>query len=178
MLAALALGGAATVAAILIGDAPTVFAPIVAAFWTVLIALGTAALLTSRITLTSHEIVVRGLFIRQHRSRSRVTKAVRATIQVPRGANESLFLLDAHGKLLIRVGVNYYKREDVDRLIQTLGVPCTGPDYYGSAKEFTKTYPGLVSWAERHPHRIAFAIASAVLAVTIAAILISITTAA
>ncbi|WP_344887959.1 hypothetical protein [Actinomadura meridiana] len=160
MLTAAAVSGVGIVAAILVGDAPTVFAPIVGGVWAVLIALGTVAFLTSSVTLTPHEVVVRGLFIRQRRSRSGVVRVVRATIHLPNGVgSESLFLLDAHGQSLIRVNVGGYKREDVDRLVEALGVPCDGPNYFASAKEFDKTYPGLVSRVERHPYRIPLAIA-------------------
>ncbi|TMR06257.1 hypothetical protein ETD83_05150 [Actinomadura soli] len=178
MLAALGLGGAATVAAILIGGAPTVFAPIVAAFWAVFDRPGGNGLPY----LPHHPDLARDRRAGAVHPAAPVTLARRKggarNHPGAEGANESLFLLDAHGKLLIRVGVDYYKREEVDRLVQMLDVPCSGPDYFGSAKEFTKTYPGLVSWIERHPYRIAFAIASVVLAVTIAMVLVSVTTAA
>ncbi|TDB84816.1 hypothetical protein E1264_23405 [Actinomadura sp. KC216] len=163
LLAALGLGGACAVAAILIGDAPKVFAPIVGAIWMTLITLGAAASLASRITLTSDEIVVRGPFTRQRRPRSRIAKAARATIHVPRGANNSLILLDADGRLLVRMSVDHYNREDIDRLVQMLDVPCSGPDAFRNAKEFERTYPGTLSWVERHPYRIAFAITAVVL---------------
>ncbi|TYC18336.1 hypothetical protein [Actinomadura syzygii] len=177
VLVAMGLSGVGIVAAILIGNAPTVFAPIVGTTWAVLIILGTAVLLTSRITLTSHEIVVRGLFVRQRRPRSHITRAMRATIHMPNGgAGESLFLLDAHGKLLTRVNVAYYKRENVDRLVETLDVPSSGPTYFASGKEFDKTHPGLLSWAERHPYRIPLAILGTALAATVAVALIVITT--
>jgi hypothetical protein len=166
------------VAAILIGDAPTVFAPIVGAVFAVLIILASGALLSARIILTAHEIVVRGLFIRQRRSRSLIAEVVRATIVAPRGApGESLFVLDAHRNLLIRVSGSNYTREDLDRLVNALGVPCSGPKSSVDANKFAETYPGLVSWAERHPYRIAFAIAGVVCAAVMALVLISIATA-
>lgn len=153
------------------------FAPIVGAVWAVLITLGVLAFLTSRITLTPHDLVVQGLFTRRRRSRSHITKAVRATIHLPNGAGgESLFLLDAHGRLLIRVNAGGYKREDVDRLVETLGVPCSGPGYFGSAKEFDETHPGLVSRAERHPYRIAFAIIGVVSAAATAVVIVLVAT--
>nr|BFE32596.1 hypothetical protein GCM10010200_048470 [Actinomadura rugatobispora] len=166
------------VAAILIGDAPAVFAPIVGGLFAVLIILATGALLSSRIILTSNEIIVRWLFIRQRRSRPRVTEVVRATITAPRGSpGESLFLLDAHRNLLIRVSTGAYRREDLDRLVKALGVPCDGPDHPVNANEFAQTYPGLVSWAERHPYRIAFAVAGVICAAVMALALVSIATA-
>ncbi|MGH3244080.1 MAG: hypothetical protein ACRDNL_27130 [Spirillospora sp.] len=173
-----ALSGAGLVTAILIGDAPTVLAPIVGAIWAMLIALGTVAFLTSRITLTPHELIVRSLFTHHRHPRSHITKALRATIHLPNGAgSENLFLLDAHDQLLIRVNVGTYKHEEVDRLVKTLDVPSEGPAYFPSAKEFDKTHPGLVSRTERHPYRIAFATVGAVfLAAAIAVAIVLITT--
>lgn len=166
------------VAAILIGDAPTVFAPIVGGLFAALAILMIAALLSARIVLTPHEIVVRGLFSRQRRPRSRLAEVVRATITAPRGAaGESLFLLDAHRNLLLRVSGAGYRREDLDRLVNALGVPCGGPDGSIDAKAFAETYPGLVSWAERHPYRTAFTIAGVLCAVAMALLIVSITTA-
>jgi hypothetical protein len=166
------------VAAILIGDAPTVFAPIAGLVFGVLILLGMAALLRARIILTPHEIVVRGLFFRRRASRSHIAELVRATIAAPRGAvGESLFVLDAHRKLLIRVSGGAYTREDFDRLVKVLGVPCGGPDAAVPAKEFAETYPDLVPWVERHPYRLAFAIVGVMTAGLLALVLIGIATA-
>ncbi|MFI0351733.1 hypothetical protein [Actinomadura sp. 9N407] len=165
------------VAAILIGDAPTVFAPIVGLVFGGLILMGMGALLRARVILTPHEIVVKGLFFRRRESRSRVAELVRATIIVPRGAaGESLFVLDAHRNLLIRVSGGAYKREDFDRLVNALGVPCSGPDAAVPGKEFAKTYPGLLPWVERHPYRFAFAIAGGITAALLVVVLIAIAT--
>jgi hypothetical protein len=96
----------------------------------------------------------------------------------PRGApGENLFVLDAHRNLLIRVSGSNYTREDLDQLVNALGVPCSGPTRSVTANEFAETYPGLVSWAERHPYRIAFAIAGVVCAAVMALVLVSIVTA-
>jgi hypothetical protein len=166
------------VAAILAGHAPTVFAPIVGGVFAVLIIVGTGTLLSSRIILTARELVVRGLFTRQRRSRSLVAEVVRATIVAPRGGGgESLFVLDAHRDLLLRVYGGNYTRKDLDRLVSALGVPCSGPGSSVTANEFAETYPGLVSWTERHPYRIAFTIAGVVCASVVALVLVSIATA-
>ncbi|NYE10430.1 hypothetical protein [Actinomadura citrea] len=178
VLAVLAAATVSIVAAILIGDAPAVFALIVGGLFAVLIPLGIGALLSARITLTAHELVVQGLFGRKRRPRSRVAEVVRASIIAPRGgAGESLFLLDAQRALLFRVQGGLYTREDLTRLVDALGVPCGGPEGPVDAKEFAKTYPGLVSWAERHPYRIAFAVAGVVCAGAMALALVSIATA-
>lgn len=176
--AVMVLAAVGIVAAILIGDAPTVFAPIVGAVFALLIILATWALLGARIILAPDELIVRGPLFRQRRSRSRVAEVVRATIFVPRGAaGESLFLLDAHGDLLIRVSGAGYKTEDLDRLVKALGVPCSGPTSSVTGKQFAETYPGLISLTERHPYRIAFAVAGVICATAMALILVSLATA-
>ncbi|MBG6092627.1 hypothetical protein [Actinomadura viridis] len=177
VLAVMAVAAAVIVAAILIGDAPIAFALIVGGLFGVLIPLALGALLSARITLTAHELTVQGLFSRKCQPRSRVAEMVRASIIAPRGgAGESLFVLDAQGNLLTRVQGNLYRHEDLARLVNALGVPCSGPDGPVSAKEFAKTYPGLVSWTEQHPYRIAFAVAGVVCAAAMALALVSIAT--
>lgn len=175
------LGAVVEVAVILISDAPTVPALIMGPIVAVLIILGAWAFLTARITLTSDEVVVRGPFIRRRRPRSRITKAVRATIEpldTHRGLpDQSLFLLDAHDTLLLRVRVTYYKRQDVDRLVKMLAVPCSGPHHFGSAREFDQTYPGLLSSSERHQQRIVFAVIGVLCAVPLAVVLVLLATA-
>lgn len=160
------VAGASIVAAILIGDAPTVFAPIVGAMFAALTVLGIGSLLRTRIILTPQEIVVRGLFSRQRRPRPQAAEVVRATITAPRGASgESLFVLDAHRELLIRVSGASFKREDLDLLVAELGVPCDAHSRPVEPKKFAETYPGLISKAELHPYRIAFAIIAVICAI-------------
>ncbi|ACZ88577.1 hypothetical protein [Streptosporangium roseum] len=167
----------AIVAAILVGDAPTVFAPIMGAVFAVLIALGSCAFFRARIVLTAHEIVLRGIFFQQRRSRSHAAEVVRATLVAPRASpGDTLFVLDAQRNLLIRVPGSGYAREDIDRLVSALGVPCSGPDHAVDANELAKTYPGLVPWVERHPYRFAFAfaVAGVVVAAVMTLVLVSI----
>ncbi|TDC77348.1 hypothetical protein [Actinomadura sp. 7K507] len=179
------LGGVVEIA-VLISDAPKVVALIVGAIMAMLTILGVWAFLTARIILTSDEVVVRGPFIRRRQPRSHVAKVVRATIDPMKDplldtqaglADESLFLLDAHDTLLIRMRGAYYKRQDLDRLVKMLGVPCSGPHRFRSAKEFDQTYPGLVSWVELNPYRIVFAVVGVVFAVPLAVALVLLTTA-
>jgi hypothetical protein len=61
--------------------------------------------------------------------------------------------------------------------VDALGVPCGGPSGSIDANQLTKTYPGLVSWAERHPYRIAFAVAGVLCGALMVLVLVSIATA-
>jgi hypothetical protein len=163
------------VTAILVGNAPTVFAPVIGAVFAVLIILAIKALVGGRISLTAQEFVVRGL-VTQRRSRSRVAEVVRATIVAPRvGGTDSLFLLDAHRNLVIRVSGTNYTRRQFDQLVDALGVPCSGPSRPVNAKQLAKTYPGLVSWVELHPNRLAFAIVACGTVIALVAVLIATT---
>ncbi|GAA4321722.1 hypothetical protein ACFQY7_43405 [Actinomadura luteofluorescens] len=177
VLVVIAVAAAGIVAAIVIGDAPAVFALIVGGLFAVMIPLAIGALLSARISLTAHELVVQGLFYRKRLPRSRIAEVVRASITAPRGgAGMSLFVLDAQRALLVRVQGSLYPREDLSRLVDVLDVPCSGPDGPVSAKEFAKTYPGLVSWIEQHPYRLAFVIAGFLCAAVAAVALVSIAT--
>jgi len=174
-LVTLVVGVVTTVGAvttILRGDAPTVFAPVMGALFAVLIILAIMALVRGRIILTAQEIVVQGL-VAQRRSRSRVAEVVRATIVARSGATDSLFLLDAHHNLVIRVSGYYYTRRQLDQLVNALGVPCSGPSRPVNANQLAKTYPGLVSRVERHPYRIAFAIVACSTVIALVAVWIA-----
>ncbi|TDQ47253.1 hypothetical protein [Actinorugispora endophytica] len=172
VLAVTLVASMAVPAAAVIGDAPVALAATVGALFAALTVLAVASLVSARVTLTPDEIAVRGLFSNQRRSRPRVAQVVRATITAPRGASgESLFLLDEHRGLVIRVNGAPYTREDLDRLVDALGVPCEGPDRPVDARQFARAYPDLVSRAEQHPYRIAFA-AIAIVCVTIVAVLL------
>ncbi|QKW32690.1 hypothetical protein HUT06_00450 [Actinomadura sp. NAK00032] len=178
VLVVLAVVAVSIVAAILIGDAPDAFALIVGVPFALLVPLGIGALARARITLTAHEFVVQDLFTRKAWPRSLVAEVVRASIIAPRGgAGESLFVLDVRRDLLVRVQGGLYGQRDLARLVDALGVPCSGPEGPVSAKEFAETYPGLVSWAERHPYRLAFGIAGVLCVAVLALVLVSVATA-
>ena len=166
---------AAVVAAAVAGPAPLALAWGAAALLAVVIASWTGTLIRSRIIVNPYEIVVRGLFFRRRRPRSRAVEAVRATIRGPRGSvNDNVFLLDAHRAVLLRLRATTYTRSDIDRLVSALGVPCSGPGRAVSANEFAKQYPGLVSWVERHPNLLSLVIAGAVCGATLAVALTSV----
>jgi hypothetical protein len=176
-LIAASVAAIAIVTAILMGDAPPVFALVVGTLFTVPILLGVGAFFRARIVLTAHDVVLRGVFSQRRLPRSQAAEVVRATLVAPRGSpGDTLFLLDAHRNLLIRVPGGGFAREDIDRLVTALGLPCSGPDHAVNADELARTYPGLVSWAERHPYRLAFVIAGVLVAVVMTLVLFSIST--
>lgn len=129
----------------------------------------------SRIVLTSQELVVRGLFRGRRRARTSVARVVRASVLEGRRNTpaEILFVLDAQGGMLAKVYAgHYYAREDVDRLVGALGVPCDDLEEIVGAKELAKTYPGLESWDTRHRALITFGVPVVVVAVILALFLI------
>ncbi|MUL41450.1 hypothetical protein FZ103_09730 [Streptomonospora sp. PA3] len=166
------VAGIVIVGGVIAGSAPMAAVLIVGGLFTVSAVLMIGAVLTSRITLSAHELVVQGLFGRHRRPRSAIAEAVRVTIVGANGrsAGESLFLLDTHRDPLIRVSGGAYTREDFDRLVDALGVPCSGPEGPVTAKEFHRMHPGLAPWAERHATLLAFAIVGAVCALIAAAV--------
>lgn len=175
VLAVIAVCGASVTAAILIGRAPAVFTWIAGVAFAAVLAAGVGYQTRSRISVTPDEIVVRGLVFRRRRSRSRVAEAVRATIVAPRGSpGHTLFVLDAHRSVLFRINASGYTREDIDRLVSALGVPCGGPGRAVSPNEFAKEYPGLVSWVERHPYLLGVVLTGILCVVVLTLVLISI----
>lgn len=165
---------AGVVVAAAAGPAPSAFAWVFGALFAVVVVPGAGSLIRSRITVNPHEIVTRGLVFRRRRPRSRAVAAVRATILGARGtASDSLFLLDAHHGVLLRMRTPTYARDDLDRLVSVLGVPCTGPDRAVSVNEFGKEYPDLVPWVVRHPNLLGLAILGVVCVVALVAALVT-----
>ncbi|MEV5570136.1 hypothetical protein AB0L06_08800 [Spirillospora sp. NPDC052269] len=150
-------------------------AVVIAAVSAVLFVVAIGDAYRSRIVLTSQELIVRGLFRGQRQSRTSVARVVRAVVlQGPRNVpNEILFVLDAQDDLLAKVySGHYYAREDVDRLVSALGVPCDDLEKAVSAEEFAKIYPSLASWDTRRPALITITVLGVVIAVTLALFLI------
>ncbi|MBA8950448.1 hypothetical protein ACFQU9_40295 [Actinomadura namibiensis] len=79
----------------------------------------------SRIVLTPHEINVDGPVLRRRRPRARIAEVWRVTEGTPHPAPAgTLFLLDEHRNLLVKVYAQHYASQDIDRLINALGAPC------------------------------------------------------
>ncbi|MFD0854865.1 hypothetical protein ACFQ07_21675 [Actinomadura adrarensis] len=172
----LAVAGA-MVGAILIGPAPDVFAWVMGAPLALMVLVGAGYLSRQRIMLTAGEIVLRGLLFKRREARARVVEAVRATIVAHRGSpGDTLFLLDAHRNVILRLNAGAYRREDIDRLVKALGVPCREPGRPVTGKELAREFPGLdlVSWVERHPVLLAFIICGVLFAVLMAGIVIGV----
>ena len=151
------LVGGAMCAALLTGEFALVWGEEVALFsavlWTVVIVWFAGNLYRGVIILTAHEIVVKGLVLLRRWPRTHVASVVCATVLLGpyRRSYDLLFVLDAHGNVLIRVDKEQFRTEDLDRLVDALGMPCDGPDYAVSAKELQRTHPGLMPWFARHP---------------------------
>lgn len=124
--------------------------------------------LRGRITVTPGEIVDQGAFLRRRWPRERIARLVRARITfLAMPAVELVYLLDAAGTRVARLGAPHYTRAEVDRLVRALGVPCTGPARTLSLTALHRHYPGLLAWYERPAFRVAVMIIGSVLAVTV-----------
>ncbi|MDT0301732.1 hypothetical protein [Streptomonospora wellingtoniae] len=144
--------------------------------FTALIAGAVGHLIRSRIELTADEIVLHGLFFQQRRLRSRAAEVVRAEIHAHRAPpGDTLFLLDTRRELVLRVAGTNYAREDMDRLVRALAVPCSGPDRPVTAGELAKMYPDLrmVTFIERYPVQGGFAIAGILIAMIVGLMLVA-----
>ncbi|PDP85529.1 hypothetical protein CQJ94_22425 [Glycomyces fuscus] len=143
------------------------------AAWTALVVVAAVHLYRARIVLTAHEIILKGAFLQRRRSRSRAVWTIRATVVQPRGGPcDTLFLLDAHGGVLVRVYGASYTAEDMDRLVNALGLPCSGPEGRVTPGELHRFRPGLVPWFERHAYLLGMAFAVAVTLAIVAGLLI------
>lgn len=122
----------------------------------------------ARIIVTPQEVRVVGLLLRRRRSRARIASIVRAAVIPLRGPiTDSVFLLDSHRRVVLRIYGHNYTREDLDRLVGWLQVPWSGPDRPVTAKQLGGMYPGIVPWIERRPFVFAFALAGGTLAVLV-----------
>lgn len=141
--------------------------------WAVLVALVTAHLHRARIVLTAHEIVLKGAVFQRRRSRADAVWTIRATVVQARGGPcDTLFVLDAHGGVLIRVYGANYATEDLDRLVNALGLPCSGPERPVTPRELQRYRPGLVTWFEQHAYLLGMAFAVVLTLAIVAGVLI------
>lgn len=62
---------------------------------------------------------------------------------------EQLFACDAAGRCLVRMRGQFWSREDMDTVIETLGVPVTVLGEIMTLRELAVERPILVSWFER-----------------------------
>lgn len=116
----------------------------------------TGVLVRSRIVVTPSEIIVRGFVTRRRADRAQAASIVRAVIVAPRGPiSDTIFVLDRDEKPLLRIYGTNYARADLDRLVARLGLPAGTADRPITAAQLAGRYPGIVSWAEQHPFKLA-----------------------
>ncbi|WP_150255987.1 hypothetical protein [Nocardiopsis deserti] len=145
------------------------------AAWIVLVVVVAVHLHRARIVLTAHEIVLKGAFSQRRRSRANAVWTIRATVVQPRGGPcDTLFVLDAHGGVLVRVYGANYTTEDMDRLVSALGLPCSGPEGPVTPKQLQSYRPGLVTWFEQHAYLLGIVFGLIVALAVVAGVLIGV----
>ncbi|WP_155984745.1 hypothetical protein [Saccharomonospora piscinae] len=124
----------------------------------------------SRIVVTAEEVAVIGLVVRRRRSRDRVAGIVRAVLVPNQGPwIDTVFLLDSHREVVLRINGRHYAAQDLDRLMEVLQVPCAGPDRPVTAQQLHRLHPGLVLWIERRPLTFAFVVVAGLLVAAVVA---------
>ncbi|MDT0341455.1 hypothetical protein [Streptomyces litchfieldiae] len=114
-----------------------------------------------RVVVTEHQIETIGVFRRRLRPRAEAAHVVRATLIPPRGMIfPVVFVLDARGRVIVRLNGGAYAPEDLDRLAGHLGLPQSGPDQPVTARQLTRTYPEIVPFFEARPILTGFAVAA------------------
>ncbi|HEY6738001.1 MAG TPA: hypothetical protein VI076_04060 [Actinopolymorphaceae bacterium] len=133
-------------------------------------ALTWASLRAKRIVVTPDEIAQLGLLIRRRAPRARAARIVRAVLIMPRAHHyDTVFVLDAEGRPVIRIYGHVYDRGDVDRLVDFLGLPWTGPPTPVHPPELARVHPGIVPWHQARP--VQFALVFTGIAVTFSVLL-------
>ncbi|QUX29664.1 hypothetical protein KGD83_03550 [Nocardiopsis akebiae] len=116
-------------------------------------------LFMARTTVTAHELVWRGLFWHRRVPRAHIVRVVRVTIKEPRmRAIDSLYVLDRYGRTLIRWGDATTTTEDVDRLVDALGLPCERLVEPRTYAQLAQTHAHMMSWIERNQKLMVFII--------------------
>lgn len=84
-----------------------------------------------------------------------------------------LFVCDRQGRQLVRMRGQFWSRENMDVVVETLDVPYDSVAAMVSTRELRDRYPGLLFWFERHPviAALAFAAATAVVGIVVFAVL-------
>jgi hypothetical protein len=133
-----------------------------------------AHLRCSRIVVTPDEIAVRGAVVRRRVPRARAVRVVRADLVQPRGpVVDTVFVLDADGRVLVRFHGLHHRRADIDRVVAMLGLPA-GPSHVVTSNQLSALYPGIVPWHEAHPLRmVAYTVTATVVAVIVTAVALS-----
>lgn len=154
-LLAVAAVASVAVAAVGVSEGDVVGAAVVLAIPVVGVLLAWGSLRNSRIVVTPHEIAVLGLAFRRRVPRTGGVSVVRARVLQVRGpALDTVYVLDASGRVVIRInGLNYASAE-IDRLVRFLGLPSSGPDAPVTAPQLAGMYPSVVSWHEAHPAKV------------------------
>ncbi|TDE00095.1 hypothetical protein [Jiangella asiatica] len=125
------------------------------AFSTVIIAPIAALLLRSRVVVTPTAITVRGMLLQRRKDRATAASVVRAMLVVPRtGLVDTVFVLDAKKRPLLRINGNIYRTADLDRLVQHLGLPTAAVQHPVTVPQLESMHPGIVSWVEANPFRV------------------------
>jgi hypothetical protein len=121
-----------------------------------------------RIVLTDTQLGATDLFGRLRTyPRAEIGSVVRATCPRFRGPPaHNVFLLDRAGARMLRVVDTYFTHDDLDRLVESLGVPVTAPPGVVSGKWLDDQHPGIVPLGTRHPYLVALAVLGAFLGLT------------
>lgn len=118
------------------------------------------------ILVSPDSISERGFF-RIHRSYSReeIGSIVLARAYSGLEIHPQLFVLSPSGTLLIRMRGQFWTRESMDQVAETLDVPVRTIDEPISVAELRDTMPAMLYWFERHPVVAGFVFATSLSAI-------------
>ncbi|THV37003.1 hypothetical protein [Glycomyces buryatensis] len=103
--------------------------------------------------------------------RAHIAAAVRARLLQPRTpALDNLFLIDHHGRQLLRLIPHNRNGDQIDQIVALLGVPVTGPDEPVWGKQLAREYPVDLALYERRPYLFSLSIAGVTCVVIFAVI--------
>lgn len=121
-----------------------------------------------QVAVTPTEIVVVSMVKRQRFARAEAAQLVFAMLIAPRTpVFGNLFILDRHGERLARIYTKYYRDDELELLVERLGLPTSSPDRPVTGKQLAQWYPGIVWFGERRPFAFAMLFAGVTMALLV-----------
>lgn len=144
-----------------IPDGPWVATLVVMGLAAIAITLAAIAYFRAAIWIDPAGITERGFFgLRRHVPMAAIGSIVMAQTFDGSGPQSvpQLFVCDLDGRQVMRMRGQFWSRENMNLVIETLDVPFDPIADTLSARELRRDYPGLLYWFERHPGLAALAL--------------------
>jgi hypothetical protein len=135
------------------------------------VGLGLLYIHRAQLVVTPDELVRIGLVGRRGWPRTTIATSAAARLRASSWIDTrvflNFFLLDGHGRKILRLRNTYWADADLSRLAEVLGLPLDDAVEVVPVKQFSARYPGVIPFVERRPGLSTLLIFVALLALTV-----------